>query len=169
MDLCACVNIAVAHATLQTGGTSGRLSAGSAHNRSIELSSCGRIDPAKNHWQLSPSVAKVSPKCRQVSPKCRQVSPKCRQSVAALRRASPNVPSVAKVSPSVAKCRQIIRAPNSLSSNSFLGILRFLQGLRGPARIPDLARFGAPISFPRWGRPSPWLRSGTRFFPPLKK
>ena len=54
----------------------------------------------------------------------------------------------------------------------FLGVLRFLAGLLGPARIPDLARSGAPVFFPaQAGLSQAWLglKAGTRFFFPAQK
>ena len=95
------------HATLQNYRTSGPPPAGSARNRSIEPSSCGRIDPAISRWPVLLGCHQVSPTCRQVSPKCHQGVAKVPWRAAALRRASPNGLSVAKVSPSVARCRQV--------------------------------------------------------------
>ena len=41
-----------------------------------------------------------------------------------------------------------------LFSNGFLLFCDFVDGLPGPARIPDLARFGAPIFFPAEAGPA---------------
>ena len=62
--------------------------------------------------------------------------------------------------------------PESFVFLRFLDVLWFCAGLPGPARIPDLARSGAPVFFPRSGRPEPGLaRAESRhpFFSPLKK
>ena len=56
---------------------------------------------------------------------------------------------------------------NALFSLGFLDILWFFAGLPGPARIPDLARSGAPVFFPAQAGLSqawPGLKAGTRFF-----
>ena len=71
--------------------------------------------------------------------------------------------SVLKLSGGDSVATEIVTLPRiPCFTNGFLGILRLPEGLPGPARIPDLARFGAPIS-PRWILPSPWVRGGARF------
>ncbi len=54
---------------------------------------------------------------------------------------------------------------NPLFAQCFLDVLGIFVGLPGPARIPDLARSGAPVFFPRSGRPEPGLARAARRHP----